>query len=181
MLMRYYCQNMATPVLANDINRQQTALQLLAQGQTKQAVANELGISRPTVSQFAKANRDKIEAMMQQYINAIHEHTIIKDLSEIKAAKDISELVQSDLIGNPDAKGTANRLSFLTYVDKKETDIKRSIGTLSSHNVSIAVQNMSIYHSHTSIISPVIMQALGISGAPDAEDQGVDAEFYEST
>lgn len=171
---------MASPVLANDIQRQQIALQLLAQGQTKQAVADELGISRPTVSQFAKANRDKIETMMQSYINAIHEYTIVKDLAEIKASKDISELVQSDLLNQPDAKGTQNRLAFLTYVDKKETDIKRSIGTLSSHNVAIAIQNMSIYHSHTSIISPVIMQALGISGGQDAEDQGVDAEFYES-
>lgn len=171
---------MPSPVM-NQIEQQEKAISLLAQGQTHTSVADQLNISRPVVSKFAAKNREKIETMMQQYINAIHEHTIIKDISEIKAAKDISELVQVDLMSNPDAKGTANRLSFLSYVDKKETDIKRSIGTLSSHNVAIAVQNMSIYHSHTTILSPVIMQALGIS--PGIQDDGdtIDAEFYAST
>lgn len=171
---------MASPVLANDIKRQETALQLLAQGQTKQSVADKLGISRPTVSQFAKANREKIETMMQSYIDAIHEHSLKQDLKEIETAPVISDLVQKDMISKPHAPGTSNRISWLQYVKEKVTDLKRSIGLLSSHNVAIAVQNMSIYHSHTSIISPVIMQALGISGQDQAEDGVIDAEFYSS-
>ena len=170
---------MASPVL-NQTEQQGKALQLLAQGQTHTSVADQLNISRPVVSKFAAKNREKIESMMQQYINAIHEHSLKQDIQEISQAPVIAELVTKDMIVAPDAKGTQNRISWLAYVDKKITDLKRSIGLLSSHNVAVAIQNMSIYHSHTAIISPVIMQALGISGAQE-EDQGVDAEFYEST
>jgi len=180
MLLRYYYQNMPSPVL-NQVEQQEKAVSLLAQGQTHTSVADQLNISRPVVSKFAAKNREKIETMMQSYINAIHEHSLKQDIQEISQAPEIAQLTAEDIKSNPGAQGTQNRISWLQYIDKKVTDLKRSIGLLSSHNVAIAIQNMSIYHSHTSIISPVIMQALGISGAPDAEDQGVDAEFYEST
>lgn len=172
---------MPSPVL-NEVAKQEIACQMLASGKTRTEIAKELQVSQPTISRFAAKNREKIETMMQSYIDAIHEHTLNQDLQEIAAAKDISSIIQVDLQNNmPMLPGdkTANRLAFLTYIEKKITDLKRSIGLLSSHNVAMAVQNMYIYNSHTNLISPAIMQVLGISRSE--EHNTIDAEFYDST
>ena len=162
------------PVLATKI------ISLAAQGQTQQVIADELSISQPTVQRIQKANQILIQKEAQKYLDILPD-IVANDVREIQDYFTASKNLSDTIINHPTVD--ASQLQrFCEFVNSKITDIKRSIGMYSAHSPGLVFQQLNIFNTVQTSLSPQLLQLFqGVSAQSQVDyDNIVDAEVLSS-
>lgn len=138
------------------------AAQLFAQGKTTQEVADALDCSYTTAYYFRVDNKKIIEDQAQRYLDSLPD-IVQHDIDEIKDYYLISKKLRETLM-NVDKAGNKDLISSLqtycNYIDKRITDIKRSIGMYSANSPGLVFQQLNVFNQQTTELSPIISQLL---------------------
>jgi len=147
-------------------------IQRLAHGESPLVIAPDLNICKKTVYNIKNNNKDKIEKEAQRYLDALPD-IVEHDLSEIKDYKIISEKLRDALKNEKDTENLKALQEYCSYIDKRITDIKRSVGLYSSTAPSLVFQQLNVISKGNHELLPVIQQLLG---GDKKEDDIIDVE-----
>ena len=145
--------------------------QELAQGTSQRKIEKITGVSQSQISRFKQANIEAIEHETRKFITALPD-IVDQTIRDIKTSNQVSKVLAGEEFAedlNPlllDSK-TMNTFMQLSY--KKQADILRAVGMFPSNSTSIAIQNIFQEGSQT-VISPIVMSALGAHIAQNLED-----------
>lgn len=148
-------------------------VQRLAHGESPYDIAPALNLCTKTVYNIKNNNKDKIEKEAQRYLDALPD-IVEHDLSEIKDYKIISEKLRDALKNEKDTENIKALQEYCSYIDKRITDIKRSVGLYSSSAPSLVFQQLNVINKGNNELLPVIQQLL--SGVQGEEDNIIDIE-----
>jgi len=172
---------------------EQKAIEMLVQNKPQAVIANELGVCQKTISNVKSRNPEAIEKAAQKYLDAIPS-IIEDDLKEIKLAQDLTnDLIhslkeESQIIETKEGKAVelfpSQRIAaiqrYKEYVDKKITDIKRSIGILPAQTQGLIFQQFNLIKTENKLISNKIIQLLGSSISTPEDDMPLEAELVDN-
>lgn len=161
-------------------NIKEKAIDMLSQGITSTEVAKQFGVSRNTVTKFKQRNKDKIEEQAQKYLDALPD-LVQHDINEINDYYEISQKLRTALKENTSTENIKALQDYCGYIDKRITDIKKSVGLYSSNNPGLVFQQLNVFSNKTSELAPIISKLLGqanINQNPD-DDEIIDVEALE--
>ena len=154
-----------------------TAIELLAAGKTLEVVGTELGVDASTISRFKnkEGNKEKIQEAAQKYINAIPS-IVEHDISEINDYFEISKKLRESLKAGGNLKNARALQDYCAYIDKRLTDIKRSLTLYSSQHPALVFQQLNVFNTQTNELAPIITKLLG---SQEDIDDIIDVEAVE--
>lgn len=132
----------------------------LAHGETPFRVSQGVGVSRASVNNIRRDNRNKIEQEAQRYLDALPD-MVKNDLKEIEDYYAISAKLRKALLEETDEKNMKALQDYCVYIDKRITDIKRSVGLYTSHAPSLVFQQLNVIGKDGNELLPMISQLLG--------------------
>ena len=155
---------------------EQRAIQLLATGANQAEVAREIGVNRSTVCRWTQKEevRAKIEAEAQRFLESLPD-TVEQIKRDLSTANQLSKFIAGEegaenrtRLTNPD-----HQLRFLENAYRKQGDLLRAAGILSSPAPSIVVQQV-FNDNRTQVLSPTVIQVLGdhLKGLFDEPGEG---------
>lgn len=153
-------------------NVEQKTVEMLAQGVPASQIAKQFHVTRNTVNKFKKRNKEKIEEEAQKYLDALPD-LVQHDIDEINDYYEISQNLRTELKNETSKYNLKALQDYCSYVDKRITDIKKSIGLYSSNNPGLVFQQLNVFSNKTSELAPIISKLLGqanINQNPDDEE-----------
>lgn len=144
-------------------------------------IAKNTGLTIKQVERIRQTrNKELIEGQAQKYIDELPD-VIQHDIEEIKDFYEISKKLREALKDNRNIDNLRELQVFCIYVDKKITDIKRSIGLYSSNQPGIVFQQLNVFNSQDTELSPIIAQLLGQNQNNDDDIIDIEAEDDEKS
>lgn len=144
-------------------------------------IAKNTGLTIKQVERIRQTrNKELIEGQAQKYIDELPD-VIQHDIEEIKDFYEISKKLREALKDNRNIDNLRELQVFCVYVDKKITDIKRSIGLYSSNQPGIVFQQLNVFNSQDTELSPIIAQLLGQNQNNDDDIIDIEAEDDEKS
>lgn len=166
-----------------DPETKKKAIELLAAGKTLEVVGAELSVDKSTLSRFQNkdANREKIVEAAQKYINAIPS-IVDHDIAEINDYFKISQKLRDSLNAKEDKnlKNTKALQDYCVYIDKRLSDIKRSLTLYSSQHPALVFQQLNVFNTQTNELAPIISKLLGSVQNNAGDEDIIDVEAVDN-
>lgn len=142
---------------------QQNAITMLAMGETNTHVAQQLGVSQPTVSRLAKRERIAINATALAIIAKSRKLILDNHVRTLTLANRILSATDRDSAAIQDLMCTLSRIGvdpkdILTVADKKEYRTLQIMGIVPTHTQSTVINN--IFNQSTVINNPKVIAIL---------------------
>ncbi len=134
-------------------------IQLTATGHSAKETGEIVGATERTIFHIRRRNKDKIEAEAQRYLDGLPD-MVQHDIDEIKDYYEISRKLRDALKAETSIENLKALQDYCSYIDKRITDIKRSIGLYASHAPGLIFQQLNVFSSHSAELSPVIEKLL---------------------
>lgn len=143
-------------------NEENKAVQMIAKGDSQEAIAKELGVSQSTVSRFKESHKELIQRETEKLLKSLPDITeqLLRDVSLAnKVSKALNgEIEVTDLPSLLSDTKVLTKFMELSY--KKQSDILKAMGIYPTQTPSVFIQN--IFQSGSqAVISPNIMTVLG--------------------
>lgn len=167
-----------------DTDKEQLAIQLLAENKSTREVAKATDVSQSTIVRLSENKKEEIKKQTERLIEILPD--IIGDIiRDVKTSTTLSKLFAGELeieempllLGSEPAILT----KFMDLSYKMKTDVLKALGVLPSHATSIFIQNL-FQSGDNSVISPRILNIIRTQLSSNAETDGneddiIDADF----
>jgi len=142
-----------------ELKEEHEVIQRLARGETGKKIAHDMGKSQMAISRAKYKNKDLIQKEAERLISCLPD-IMEQTIRDIQVSNEVSKkLAGEDITVNSKFNDKAFLSSFMALSYKKQSDIMRALGILTSNAPSIAINTL--IHADKVEISPTVIKALG--------------------